>query len=279
MAVLEGERRYEHFGQALLPAVLSRTYLSFCLAELGAFAEGIAVGEAGVRLAEAVNHPVSLMIAYQSVGQPYLRQGDLHRALPLLERAMGICQETDLPFYFPLLAADLGLAYVLGGRVDDAVGLLERALEQTTSSDRMGGQALRLSTLGEAHLRASRLDEAKMLAARALEYARTYQERGNAAYALCLLGDIAIHRDPPEVEEADASYRQAMALAEDLGMRPLVAHCHLGLGTLYAVTGQREQARTALSTAIEMYRGMDMTFWLPQTEAALASVVVCIGDT
>ena len=55
-------------------------------------------------------------------------------------------------------------------------------------------------------------------------------------------------------------------------MRPLQAHCHRGLGTLYATTGQREQARTALSTAIEMYRGMEMTFWLPETEAALAQV-------
>ena len=55
-------------------------------------------------------------------------------------------------------------------------------------------------------------------------------------------------------------------------MRPLQAHCHRGLGTLYATTGQREQARAALSTAIEMYRAMEMTFWLPETEAALAQV-------
>jgi Flp pilus assembly protein TadD len=61
-------------------------------------------------------------------------------------------------------------------------------------------------------------------------------------------------------------------LAEALGIRPLVAHCSRGLGTLYAATGQREQARTALSTAIEMYQAMEMTFWLPETEAALAQV-------
>ena len=158
------------------------------------------------------------------------------------------------------------------GRVDEAVRLLERVLEQATSSGRMGGQAPLLFTLGEAHLRAGRLEEARTLAARALEQARTYQERGHEAYALRLLGDIATHREPPEVGEADASYRQAMALAEALGMRPLVAHCHLGLGTLYAKTGRREQAHTALITAIEMYRAMDMTFWLPQAEATLAEV-------
>ena len=119
---------------------------------------------------------------------------------------------------------------------------------------------------------AGRLEEARTLAARALEHARTYQERGYEAYALRLLGEIAAHRDPPEVEEAEANYRQALALAEELGMRPLQAHCHLGLGTLYAKTGQREQAHAELSAAIEMYRAMEMTFWLPQAEAALAQV-------
>ena len=56
------------------------------------------------------------------------------------------------------------------------------------------------------------------------------------------------------------------------GHAPIQAHCHRGLGMLYAATSQREQARTALSTAIAMYTSMAMTFWLPQTEAALVQV-------
>jgi tetratricopeptide (TPR) repeat protein len=272
MAVLEGEQRYERFGQFILPAVRCRTYLSLCLAEVGAFAEGIAVGEEGLHIAEAVKHPVSLVEAYRSVGLPYLRQGNLHQALPLLERAVGLCEAADLPFHFSLLAPALGAAYVRCGRADEAVRLLERVLEQTASSGRMGGQAPLLATLGEAQLRAGRLEEARTLAARALEHTRTYQERGHEAYALRLLGDIAVHCEPPQAAEADASYRQALALAEELGMRPLQAHCHRGLGMLYAKVDQREQARTELSAAITMYRAMDMTFWLPQAEAALAQV-------
>ena len=76
----------------------------------------------------------------------------------------------------------------------------------------------------------------------------------------------------PGHRAAAAHYRQALALAEELGMRPLQAHCHRGLGTLYATIGQQEQARAELSAAIVLYRAMDMTFWLPQTEAALAQV-------
>ena len=77
---------------------------------------------------------------------------------------------------------------------------------------------------------------------------------------------------PPEAESAEASYCQAITFAEALGMRPLQAHCHRGLGTLYAATDQREQARTELSAAMALYRAMDMAFWLPQAETALVQV-------
>ena len=125
---------------------------------------------------------------------------------------------------------------------------------------------------GEAQLLAGRLEEAHALAARALALAREHHEGGDQAYALRLLGEIAAQRNPPEVESADDYYRQAMALAEELGMRPLQAHCHLGLGTLYATIGRRAEARTALSAAIALYRTMDMIFWLPQAEARLGQV-------
>jgi hypothetical protein len=77
-------------------------------------------------------------------------------------------------------------------------------------------------------------------------------------------------REPPEVEAVETHYRQALALAEELGMRPLQAHCHLGLGILYTKISKREPARATLSTAIGLYRAMDMHFWLPQAEATLA---------
>jgi hypothetical protein len=83
---------------------------------------------------------------------------------------------------------------------------------------------------------------------------------------------MTAHRDPLDGEQAEACYRQALALADELGMRPLQAHCHRGLGTLYAKLGQEETVRTELSSAINLYRAMDMTFWLPQAEAALAQV-------
>jgi tetratricopeptide (TPR) repeat protein len=138
--------------------------------------------------------------------------------------------------------------------------------------ERVDFQALCRLSLGEAQALAGFLEEAQALAEGALMLARTHQERGHQAYALCLLGNIATRRDPPEGEPAVARYQEALTLAEELGMRPLQAHCHRSLGTLYATTGQPEQARAELSIAIELYKAMDMAFWLPEAEAALAQV-------
>jgi tetratricopeptide (TPR) repeat protein len=160
----------------------------------------------------------------------------------------------------------------LGGRVADAVPLLTQAVEHTMAREMIGFQALCHLSLGEAQLLADRLEEAHALAEQALILAREHQERGHEAYALRLLGNIAVQREPPESDQAEAHYRDALALAKELGMRPLMAHCHLGLGKLYATTGQHEQACATLSTAIALYRAMEMTFWLPQVEAALAQV-------
>ena len=136
----------------------------------------------------------------------------------------------------------------------------------------MFAHELVLTELSEACLLVGRVDEASALAGRLHDLSSTHAGHGYQAHACRLLGDVAMRRDPPDVDQATAHYHQALALAEEVGMRPLQAHCHLGLGTLYATTGQREQARAELSTAIEMYRAMAMTLWLSQAEAALAQI-------
>jgi class 3 adenylate cyclase/tetratricopeptide (TPR) repeat protein len=273
VAALDGARRHERFGQVILPAVNSRVWLAWCHADLGTFAEGSALAEEGLHIIEAIGHLGSRMAASWGIGLLSLHHGDLRRALPRLEQAVGLCQDADLPSWFPRIAAALGAAYTLGGRITDAVPLLTQAMEQATATESVYQAQCSLS-LGEAQLLAGHLEKAQPLAEQALMFAREHQERGNQAYALRLLGDIAARRDHSEGESAEAYYHQALDLAEELGLRPLQAHCHRGLGQLYAATGQQEPARRALSTALEMYRAMGMTFWLPQTEAALAQVEV-----
>jgi sugar phosphate isomerase/epimerase len=121
--------------------------------------------------------------------------------------------------------------------------------------------------LVEAHVLNGRLEEAAAVAVAALDTARRVGRRGVEAWVLRTLGDISAAGAPPDLGEAEQRYREALDLARQLGMRPLVAHCHLGLGKLYRRTGKRDQAQEHLATATAMYREMDMRFWLEQAEA------------
>jgi len=126
--------------------------------------------------------------------------------------------------------------------------------------------------LSETYLRAGRVQAAQDLAVRALSHARERKERGHEGWTLRLLGEIATQPSSPDVEQAEAYYRQALTLAEELSMRPLVAQCYLGLGTLYQKIGHAARAQADLTTAAELYRAMEMGFWLAQADAALAQV-------
>ena len=272
MACLHGVLRHEHFGLPGLASVFSRSHLVVALAECGAFAEGRLPAAEGVRIAEAAEHPYSRVMAYWAVGFGALRQGDLPQAIPAFEQALALVQEAHLRLLVPMVAAPLGAAYALAGRTTEALPLLEQAVAQAVAMRYMWDHALRVVWLGEAYLLAGRLEEASTEAQRALEFARAHQERGHEAYALRLLGEMVAQRELPDLAQAETYYQQAITLANELGMRPLQAHCHRGLGTLYRQTGQAEQARAELSTAIEIYRDMEMKFWVPETEAALAAV-------
>ena len=206
------------------------------------------------------------------LGLLYRRQGVLYTTIPILEQCLELCQSANIPLQVPLTAAILVSAYALAGRMAEALPLLDQMLERVATGDRMPMRPLVLTELSEALLLVGRVDEARALALRLLELTRTHTGRGYQAHVYRLLGETAAHGDPSHAEQAEAHYQQALALADELSMRPLVAHCHREFGTLYTKKGQYEKSRTELSTAIEMYRAMEMTFWLPQAETALAQV-------
>jgi tetratricopeptide (TPR) repeat protein len=127
-----------------------------------------------------------------------------------------------------------------------------------------------LAHLGEAYLLTSRREDALAQAERCLALARERGHRGSEAWALRLLGEIAAHDDGPDMATAEAHYGAAVSLATELGMRPLLAHCHLGLGNLCRRVRNQAKAEEHLATATEMYREMDMRFWLHKAESSVS---------
>jgi tetratricopeptide (TPR) repeat protein len=250
----------------------SRASLAFTLSALGAFAEGQRHGEEALRLAILEGRGSAPIMAHSALAHVYINQGELEHAIRVLEQGLALCRASGNRDWLRLIASGLGYASALQGRLAEGRALLEEAISESISTGGLHNQAYALTQLSEVCRLAGQGEEAWQHARQALDVARQQQERGHEAHALHQLGVVQAHATPPDIAQAEAHYQQALALAEELGMRPLQAHCHRGLGTLYATTGQPEQACTELSAAIALYRAMDMTFWLPQAEAALAQV-------
>jgi tetratricopeptide (TPR) repeat protein len=267
---LTPDLEHRRFGLAGPAAVLSRAWLVVCLAEIGEFQQGRARGEEAVEIAQSAGQPWSLAAAYFGIGGLYLTQGEVDRAVPLLEHGLAVSERGDVPMWFHMIAASLGRAYAQSGRIDDALRILEDAVAQAGAMRVTARYALALSWLSEAYLMAGRVEAAGALAARATELSREHNERGHEAWSLRLRGEIAAHPSVSAFPRAAASYREALALAEALGMRPLAAHCHLGLGKLYRRLGDEGQADAHLRTSASMFETLEMTSWLHNARMELA---------
>ena len=171
----------------------------------------------------------------------------------------------------PIVVSYLGLALTQLGRVTEGITYLEQAFRDADAVRRLDQHALRLTYLGGGYLEAGRHDEATLAATRAATFAREHNARGEEAWAIRLLADIAARSDPPEVDTVTRRYVESLTLAHELGMQPLVAHCHLGLGKLYRRSGEA-RAQEHMMTAVTLYREMGMTFWLEKADAALSGV-------
>ena len=269
---LNGDRVRERFGTTQLLSVLARLWLVHVLTEQGEFADGVARGQEGIEIAETANQPIDLIAAYRGLGYLCLCKGDLDEAIRFLERSREVTQASGLPGYISGIIGYLGYAHVLSGRLAYGLSLFEQWLEHWIKEfgwiRGSSGYAWGLANVAEAYGLANRQEDANRTIKQALDFAREHKRRPHEAWALRVLGEIASHRDPPDVEKAEASYRQAIRLASELGMRPVVARSHLGLGKLCGRVGNREEACEHLTTAAAMCREMGMRFWLEQAEEA-----------
>ena len=270
LAALPADWAYEDFGNAAPASVYIRYWLVMSLTHLGRFAEAAEHQAEAMRLGESSASCVPHRPGLPRCGHDPPPHGRLGEGT-LTDRAGdggGSRRERRPPASWAVTSsawalAQLGEASEALNRLQEGEQLLERQAARGLVDHRGGDH----HSLGRACLLLGRLDEARSLADRAVESCPGHP--GFAAYALHLLGDIATHPDRFDAERGEAHYRKALALAEPRGMRPLVAHCHLGLGKLYRRTDKREQAREHLTTAAAMYRERGMAYWLETAEAEM----------
>ena len=247
---------------------ISLAWLARCLAELGEFDEGVAAGRRAVALADGLENPYSLTAACIGLGYVCLVKGDLDAAAPVLERACSVAREANLTLLRPQATRFLGGAYLLAGRIEEGVALVRAAADDVESRRLLMQQAAVLALLGEACLCAGHIDEASTVAQRALALAKERGQRGDEAIALHVLGEAAA-RGAFDLDNAEDYYLAAIALAEELEMRPLVARGELGIGRLYLRAGDRDRAADHILTATRLFGAMDMPLWHRQAASSM----------
>ena len=270
LAALPSDWVYEYFGSGAPPSVTVRFWLVMSLADLGRFAEAAELEAEAIRIAEPTQHAYTVGFAHYPAGTLYPLKGDWMKARSLIEHGIAMLRTGNVFLLLPFALASSAWALAQLGEAGEALNRLgegEQLLEHLNKRGIVGHRSLTYHSLGRACLLLGRLHEARRLADRAIE--SSPHQPGFAAYAWHLLGDIATDPEAFNPESGEAHYRNALALGEPRGMRPLVAHCHLGLGKLYRRTGDGAKAQEHLATAATMYREMDMWFWLERAQAAM----------
>ena len=269
IGVLVGDLTRARFDMSAVPAVTCRGFLATCLGILGDFARAFAWMDEALEFAEATSHPYTVAWAHTEAGRLRVMEGDWGSAIERLERSLELCRREGFAYLFPNAATFLGHAYTRCGRISDGIALLEEAVEQSATIRYMASHPRGAAHLAEGYLLAGRLCDAMQAGRRALELSRSNRQRGFEAEALRILGDVKTAHDAPD-DTGLTFFHEALALARDLGMRPLEAHCYLGLGRLLRRTRDLATARV-LARARAMFEEMGMGFWLKQAEAELAA--------
>jgi class 3 adenylate cyclase/tetratricopeptide (TPR) repeat protein len=266
--LLTGTLQRERCRVAGYPSVMARAFLVYGKSELGDFDEGIAAGTETLELADGFGHPYTEALAYCWVGHLYLTRGEFREATRLLEHGMAVCRRWNVSLLTPQLQRSLGQAYIYSGREAEGIGLIEQAINTLETMGFQTRRAFVLARLAEAYTIAGRPIEARGVGARALSLSRDLGERGTNAWAHYILAQAESLEANCE-ESAERHYYTALEISRQIGMRPLIAHCHSGLAKLHRHAGKRPLDNEHFANAATMYREMGMTYWLEKAEAGM----------
>jgi predicted ATPase/class 3 adenylate cyclase len=269
LEMLEASRDADGTVQDMLSYVASCGWLAFTMADLGEFDQAQAYADKALRIAETSHHVYTEAIAWTLGALVWIRRGYPRRAVQPLERSLQACTENYLPLWRPVASSLLGLALVFLGPADEALHLLEEGVALSEELGIKAYLALWTTHLAEGLLAAGQMERALATAQQALDLARAHKERGHQAWAFRLLGEIVSQGGSGKFEQAEDHYHQAMALAGELGMRPLLALTHLGLGRLYRRENERSKAEEHLTHALSLCLDMSMGLWSERSAAEL----------
>jgi tetratricopeptide (TPR) repeat protein len=248
----------------VLPAARARGQMAVVLAEVGDFDEADAQAAEAVRRSNDSNQPDAMMWSHWGKGMAKLLRGNAREAVGVFDHLLRLCKAHDLDAYISRIMAALGCAKARSGQIQDGLQQLQEAVVMDRSDEARTTHAFALTALAEAHLLAGDAEKALSHVTASLRQAVRYQERGEEAYARWLHATI-LSVSGDHSEAAGRMFTDAAELAAELGLKPLLAHCHLGLGDLDvsravppARSARRERGLRLLET-LGMRRWIDLS--------------------
>jgi len=256
---LIGDDAFKQHGLASLPGAFSPGMIVFGMAELGNFDKIEEIGHEALEIAEQVENALTLTFVYNFIGMAYLRLGKVEPALPLLEKCYELCRTSKVQGMYSYSAGSLGYAYLLSREPERALNILEEGIKKDYLQASFW-PTHPLIVLADAYRTLRKFALAIDTASRALGLANGREERGFEAWAIFVMAKI--NADTGRKVNAKQWYQRALKQASDLSMKPLVAHCHKGLGNCYLKLGNEKKAQLESKRAEDIYRSLGMAYWL-----------------
>jgi tetratricopeptide (TPR) repeat protein len=267
---LRDELARQRYGLPGYPVAFSLTALARCAAERGEFTDAVAAGARAVELADAVDQPFTTVATYPGAAFTFLRRGDGARSIDLLERTRALSRPKDFEWYARWADASLGYGHHLMGGAAESGPLLEAALRDV-SGGTITAKATWLTWLGEVHLGRGRVEDARTAATHAVDVAEHHRYLGQLAWAHWLLSEVSL-AGGARADVVESHLDRARALAGPRRMRPLMAHCRLTRGKLWAALGKGQAAADEIDAALAAYHAMEMPYWRALAEAQRAAL-------
>jgi tetratricopeptide (TPR) repeat protein len=259
LAWIDGPLRHLRTGTTGTGSVLWLGMLGASRGRLGDFPAAIDAAQKACLIADEVERPYDIALAYWWAGFIQSHKGDVALALQYLEHGFEVCRSSQINFLVPVLSTSLGYTYALAGRAAEGIPLLSKALGFSRAAKFTYGEAWSSAYLGFANLLDNNYEGMLDHAGNVLELARKHKYRAIEADALRLLGDVCRNDAAPgQQQEAERHYLQAREICLELGLQPEYVRCQIGLGQTLMQSGRRAEAELLFDAASQLCRGMGM---------------------
>ena len=255
---IDGPLRHQRMGTTGTGSVLWLGMLGASHGRLGNFQAAVDAAQKACLIAEEVQRPYDIALAYWWAGFIQSHKGDVPLALRYLEHGFEVCRSSQINYLIPILSTSLGYAYAQAGRPSEGIPLLTKALAFSRATKFTYGEAWSSVYLGFANLLDNKYDGMLDHGRSVLELARKHKYRAIEVDALCLLGDVYRSGTAPAQAEAERHYLWASEMCLELGLQPEFVRCQIGLAQLLTVSGRQAEAGRLFDSASQLCRSMNL---------------------